>query len=222
MPDDDKCVHNQHGYCSDCRINDLRMALSAVCACIANGTMQAQTGEALVRLSDQYRGEVRQHDSLKEQLENYKEQWKRHYDGQFALHVEKLEAEYIGRADDERDDLRRSLEEAEITLARWREGDFTPEEFQNLCHNMEGKVDPQAHCDGCEQYHIKLFGFSPITKSKEEVAGLRQTVDRLHEELDTLKGYMLHCCQLAGGNVDAPMLAARIIQLTETLRDRTA
>jgi len=59
--------------------------------------------------------------------------------------------------------------------ARLQAGQFTAEEFQNLCHTqatMESR--PQTFCDGCEEYHKKIFGWSPITKLKERVRQLEE------------------------------------------------
>lgn len=82
---------------------------------------------------------------------------------------------------------------AEAEVARLKSGDFTPEEFQNLCHKFDEK-DHKAFCDGCEAYQKKLFGESPITKLKEDLE--RQTsyakegwrfVSKLIAERDKLK-----------------------------------
>ena len=40
---------------------------------------------------------------------------------------------------------------------RLRRGDFTPEEFQNLCHNFS-EDDKQKFFQGCREYQKKLFG----------------------------------------------------------------
>lgn len=75
-------------------------------------------------------------------------------------------------------DLRREIE-------RLKAGDFTPEEFQALCHNLHLKdepITPQAFCDGCESYQVKLFGESPITSLKAEKLALDQRNDRLAKE----------------------------------------
>ena len=42
-------------------------------------------------------------------------------------------------------------------IARLRAGDFTEEEFQNLCHNFS-EDDEQRFEEGCTQYRKKLFG----------------------------------------------------------------
>lgn len=55
------------------------------------------------------------------------------------------------------------LEAAEAEIARLKRGDFTPEEFQNLCHNRHEspgctRADFEA---GCVQFQEKLFGPAP-------------------------------------------------------------
>lgn len=42
-------------------------------------------------------------------------------------------------------------------VERLRRGDFTEEEFQNLCHKF-GEGDYERFCDGCDEYQRKLFG----------------------------------------------------------------
>jgi hypothetical protein len=49
--------------------------------------------------------------------------------------------------------LRLAITEIERLLA----GDFTEEEFQNLCHNFS-EDDATRHAQGCLEYHKKLFG----------------------------------------------------------------
>lgn len=45
-------------------------------------------------------------------------------------------------------------------VRRLRRGDFTPEEFQNLCHHRDQKpgCTRQDFEEGCRQYQAKLFG----------------------------------------------------------------
>lgn len=45
-------------------------------------------------------------------------------------------------------------------LARLKRGDFTDEELQNLCHNLD-ESDYEKFCAGCTEYQRKLFGKSP-------------------------------------------------------------
>lgn len=53
--------------------------------------------------------------------------------------------------------LRRELE-------RLRRGDFTPEEFQALCHHLDERpgCTREAFEQGCREYQMKLFGADPI------------------------------------------------------------
>lgn len=50
--------------------------------------------------------------------------------------------------------LRRLVEE----VKRLKRGEFTSEEFQNLCHNADVQAGFDAFADGCEAYQEKLFG----------------------------------------------------------------
>jgi hypothetical protein len=43
-------------------------------------------------------------------------------------------------------------------VERLRGGDFTPQEFQNLCHNTDIQAGFEAFADGCEAYQQKMFG----------------------------------------------------------------
>lgn len=47
-------------------------------------------------------------------------------------------------------------------VERLKRGDFTPEEFQNLCHHRDEKpgCTYQEFCDGCAEYQRQLFGKS--------------------------------------------------------------
>lgn len=53
---------------------------------------------------------------------------------------------------------RRRIEEAEAEITRLKEGNFTPEEFQNLCHNMPSTATREAFVEGCRKYQDALFG----------------------------------------------------------------
>jgi hypothetical protein len=43
-------------------------------------------------------------------------------------------------------------------IERLREGNFTPEEFQNLCHSKTVQEGFEAFARGCQDYQQKLFG----------------------------------------------------------------
>lgn len=49
------------------------------------------------------------------------------------------------------------INELRAEITRLKEGRFTPEEFQNLCHGFS-EDDREAFCRGCEEYQAKLFG----------------------------------------------------------------
>ena len=49
------------------------------------------------------------------------------------------------------------IRELEREVARLKSGDFTEEEFQNLCHNLD-ESDECRFKAGCEAYQAKLFG----------------------------------------------------------------
>lgn len=68
-------------------------------------------------------------------------------------------------------------------VARLKRGDFTAEEFQNLCHNLPEDCTSEAFCNGCEEYQKKLFGESPITALRLEASRLRVENERLREAL---------------------------------------
>lgn len=52
------------------------------------------------------------------------------------------------------DEVERQAKEIE----RLKRGDFTPEEFQNLCHNLPEHCTHEVFDAGCRQYQSKLFG----------------------------------------------------------------
>lgn len=58
---------------------------------------------------------------------------------------------------------------------RLRRGDFTPEEFQELCHNRDKnpRCTPAAFFDGCEDYQRKLFGYCEADQMRAERDALR-------------------------------------------------
>lgn len=76
-------------------------------------------------------------------------------------------------------------------IVRLKRGDFTPEEFQNLCHHRDEKpgctrLDFEK---GCRAYQTELFGLAPPQEfvdlcyeknlAEEEAAALRAWVERL-------------------------------------------
>lgn len=55
------------------------------------------------------------------------------------------------------------IKSLETEILRLKSGDFTEEEFQNLCHKFN-ETDKCRFFDGCAAYQRKLFGESHIDK----------------------------------------------------------
>lgn len=55
------------------------------------------------------------------------------------------------------EELEEQLEKANTEIARLKRGEFTEEEFQNLCHNLN-ENDYCRFKKGCEEYQEMLFG----------------------------------------------------------------
>ncbi len=67
-------------------------------------------------------------------------------------------------------------------VERLSAGDFTPEEFQNLCHKFSPE-DRTAFCNGCAEYQRKLFG----TSTQDELAAERLAKEAVEKARDGLK-----------------------------------
>lgn len=81
--------------------------------------------------------------------------------------------------------MEQELRMKDAEIARLKAGDFTPEEFQNLCHKFSEK-DKEAFCKGCEDYQTKLFGESPITALRRERDELQRGLKAL---IQTFSGH---------------------------------
>ena len=72
--------------------------------------------------------------------------------------------------------------EAENT--RLKKGNFTPDEMQNLCHNLT-TTDAQTFATGCTEYQCKLFGCAPVSDAlaaaQAENESLRGDLSRYSE-----------------------------------------
>lgn len=60
--------------------------------------------------------------------------------------------------DKERDILLETLAYLAGEVQRLKEGRFTPEEFQNLCHMKQVQDGFESFAQGCREYQKKLFG----------------------------------------------------------------
>lgn len=60
-------------------------------------------------------------------------------------------------------------------IDRLKRGDFTPEEFQNLCHRRDEKpgCTPEDFFTGCAMYQQKLFGRAAFASLMEDNERLR-------------------------------------------------
>jgi regulator of replication initiation timing len=106
------------------------------------------------------------------------------------------EATGIVRSVEQVDRLNRSLDKEaeravklEAEVARLKRGEFTPEEFQNLCHHRDETpgCTRAAFEDGCRVYQEKLFG-KPAWNLEEAV--LTNTPHPSH----VWNGTILNCC----------------------------
>jgi hypothetical protein len=84
-------------------------------------------------------------------------------------HFKCLSCDYGCLAEFEPPDFKKPMTKIDLEkeVARLKEGNFTEEEFQNLCHKFQ-QEDITRFCKGCENYQTKLFGRSPITELKNE------------------------------------------------------
>lgn len=55
-------------------------------------------------------------------------------------------------------EFRGMLLECLVEISRLRRGEFTPEEFQSLCHSLPTGCTREAFEKGCREYQDKLFG----------------------------------------------------------------
>jgi hypothetical protein len=53
-------------------------------------------------------------------------------------------------------------------IERLKSGNFTPEELQNLCHNLSCD-ECKLFIKGCRDYQMKLFGYKKVRKALDEL-----------------------------------------------------
>lgn len=68
-------------------------------------------------------------------------------------------------------------------IDRLKRGEFTEEEFQNLCHNWS-EDDICRFKQGCEDYQRKLFGFKKVEDEREK--------DKFKKKYE---GKTVYCCE---------------------------
>lgn len=70
--------------------------------------------------------------------------------------------------------LDQACAEKDREIARLKRGEFTPEEFQNLCHEREDRpgCSVRQFFDGCADYQLKLFGLSDRMAKDQRIAEL--------------------------------------------------
>jgi hypothetical protein len=72
----------------------------------------------------------------------------------------------------------------EKEVERLKEGNFTQEEFQNLCHNKQVQDGYECFVEGCNEYQKKLFG-----RCQNDQAEFQKTLsklDSINEQFRTL------------------------------------
>ena len=60
------------------------------------------------------------------------------------------------------------LERLKLEIERLKSGKFTPEEFQNLCHE-DKPVTAKEFAQGCCEYQRKLFGYSHSERERAKL-----------------------------------------------------
>lgn len=70
--------------------------------------------------------------------------------------------------------------------AQTERADKLQAEIHDLCHDkhVAGPVTPEDFCKGCEEFQIKLFGTSPITRLTAELDAVRKERDELRKDVD--------------------------------------
>lgn len=71
----------------------------------------------------------------------------------------------------------------ESEIERLKEGRFTQEEFQNLCHNFDTS-DVCRFREGCRQYQLQLFGREALNAAV--VQEVSETLTQFVKEIRTL------------------------------------
>lgn len=75
-----------------------------------------------------------------------------------------------------------SLATSQREVERLRAGSFTPQEFQNLCHNFDEK-DREVFVAGCIEYQKKLFGESATPLPSTRIRAAAEEIHKLCDEM---------------------------------------
>jgi len=79
-----------------------------------------------------------------------------------------------------------SVEQLQSEIKRLKRGEFTPEEFKTLCHNLDDNEhgNRKEFCDGCDEYQKKLFGVSRTEILTSKTDQLRdQNIDLINHNI---------------------------------------
>ena len=72
-----------------------------------------------------------------------------------------------------------------LEVERLKSGKFTPEEFQNLCHE-DKPVTAEEFAQGCCEYQRKLFGYSEHERIKLELEAEKAKVKKFFSKLSSI------------------------------------
>jgi hypothetical protein len=86
--------------------------------------------------------------------------------------------------------LKAIIKDQQEEINRLKEGNFTKEEFQNLCHNKSVQEGFNRFRQGCLEYQKKLFGafpcfcgeWWPMNETCPDCGGSRETIKTAEEE----------------------------------------
>lgn len=85
-------------------------------------------------------------------------------------------------------DSRRRIAELEAEVERLTSGKWTPQEVNDLCHDLPKVVGPRAYADGCAKQQRELFGCAPdadrIAELEARVADQAKEIERLSRPVD--------------------------------------
>lgn len=68
------------------------------------------------------------------------------------------------------------IQEQSEDIERLKRGEFTPEEFQNLCHNRTVQDGYPAFIEGCANYQREMFGRCERSILRSALLGLRNSL----------------------------------------------